>query len=785
MMGRKTQAALKVAAILILVIWVWAPAQAGQKEIRTVTLMPEFPEQLEIRDWAEVAKIYDDLIFDFSAEGPYLPLIRWDRSQPNVAVDSFFLPSYVGDLRQNIGSQEAITTLGAIVGASLVGINKSDQGGQNWVFTQKQFFNHGTGQERVLNYTQVFQSTPSLSWYEVFPAMLFFMLVDQYPEVATVKTELSDGSGLISLEEIMYSSALYYLQRLDDWKWENLNQEPDTLGAIAWLFYMAYQKFGDVQFLTAALGCLEELMSLERNPFYEVLLPYGTFLAGRVSAEQNTHFDYEKLVEWCFGTSAVRKGWGVITETWGDYEVHGLQGSLTDDGGYVFAMNTFQMGAALAPLARYDSRYAQAIGKWLLNLANNARLFYPEYLPLDQQSSSEWVEESKNVVAYEGLRKESLGKTPYATGDAVASGWAWTDFALYGASHVGFLGALVEKTDQIGILKIDLLATDYFSPPAYPSYLLYNPFPDQRDVSIELGNAKVNVYDGVSKRFLLLEEQGISSLPIPGTTPCVVVLLPADGEIEYLENRMLVDGVVVDYQVSNLVIAEPKSWQPVSGKASLLLDLVLAPRFVPKDVRARINGEPVVLAETAFGWEFDTSRYTNGEYELSVEITSEDGLVLRDWVMLVVHHGILGGAEAEDLANWIPCPGAPAEVEIRGKMITFENKRPDLEWVGVISPVLSVDLEREPVFTIDGVRANGPWFIEFYVQESDTNYRIKLPGDGAGPMQWSMQDVLGKKAGTRTFQIVLGIEQGDQHLSFFRDSMDLFYRLDDGGGRKQ
>ena len=55
----------------------------------------------------------------------------------------------------------------------------------------------------------------------------------------------------------------------------------------------------------------------------------------------------------------------------------GLVGSTTDGEGYAFAMNTFQWAGALTPVARYDTRYAHDIGKWMLNLANAARLFYP------------------------------------------------------------------------------------------------------------------------------------------------------------------------------------------------------------------------------------------------------------------------------------------------------------------------------------------------------------------------------------------------------------------------
>ena len=92
-------------------------------------------------------------------------------------------------------------------------------------------------------------------------------------------------------------------------------------------------------------------------------------------------------------------------------DVQGLVGSTTDGGGYAFAMNTFEWAGALVPLARYDTRYAHDIGKWTLNLANAARLFYPNAFDTAHQSSPEWAaaHDSKSVIAYEGIRKWKRG----------------------------------------------------------------------------------------------------------------------------------------------------------------------------------------------------------------------------------------------------------------------------------------------------------------------------------------------------------------------------------------
>ena len=97
----------------------------------------------------------------------------------------------------------------------------------------------------------------------------------------------------------------------------------------------------------------------------------------------------------CFdprGRPQARPGWGVISDRWQGQDAHGLVGSTTDGEGYAFAMNTFQWAGALVPLARYDTRYAHDIGKWMLNLANASRLFYPNAHDAEHQSSYAWAQ---------------------------------------------------------------------------------------------------------------------------------------------------------------------------------------------------------------------------------------------------------------------------------------------------------------------------------------------------------------------------------------------------------
>ena len=58
---------------------------------------------------------------------------------------------------------------------------------------------------------------------------------------------------------------------------------------------------------------------------------------------------------------------------------------------------------------------------------------------------------------------------------------------------MGYLAVLVAPTDQPHIFQWDLLATDFFHAPAWPTFLYYNPEPYVRAVKMDVGPAAVDV----------------------------------------------------------------------------------------------------------------------------------------------------------------------------------------------------------------------------------------------------------------------------------------------------
>ncbi|MGA2916291.1 MAG: hypothetical protein ABSE89_09730 [Sedimentisphaerales bacterium] len=727
---------LVIIVVMLAVAVYTGVAIAAQINIPRVELMPNMPVPYLMRDWKQVARDYDEYVFSFtrttSSEDLWwqtYPIVWWDTQWKNYSWNTFGMPSYIGHPSMHSGgSHEAINCLGAVLGGALAGIDKSNQfvaateQYYNFALMEQQYYNLTNGEDMVLNYTST-QSGQTF-WYEVFPPLLFCQLLAKYPGTGSMETLM------YSMADRMYDAEVAMGGSISPWAVPNFThtafnfdtmapydngqwKEPDAAAGYAWLEYMAYVKWGASQHLNGAKWGIEYLQERSLSPLYEVLLPYGAYTAARMNAEVGTSYNLNKILNWCFDPSTAsdaRYGWGVIADVaWGGYDCDGLVGSVTDTGGYggtggyAFAMNTFQWPAALAPIPRYNQDYARAIGKWILNAANAARLFYASGLDANHQSDNGWasIYDPCSCIAYEGLRKQvttiyekavsdysnpygtvyagdytytfgndnvyemlrevtvgSVDKLehvwqfnvtpgsshsfklkghyhdygdidsgfvfyyatsfagpyttmftvtnisddvsysyplpsglsgtlyimakdtnpttsgtsndilhinimyiltylpavrPYATGDGfgngIDSGLA-TNFALYGASHVGMLGAIVETTNVEKILQLDLLATDYYHAQAYPTYLYYNPYSTSQSVQIDVGTCPVDLYDTVSQTFLKTGVSGVTNFDIGADSAVVIVLAPTGGQVTINGNKKLINNVVVDYKTN-------------------------------------------------------------------------------------------------------------------------------------------------------------------------------------------------------------------------------------------
>lgn len=172
----------KVLLQIYLLAGLAAFSQPGQLSISRIEQMPDLPAPLEIRDWKAVATTYDNFVFDLTKTGQYLPLSRLgNQGQFNYSDNiPLFLDTYVG-ASAHLNQAEAINIIPAIVGASLVGVDKSSQNGENWVMKSRDFFNLKNGQSVYLN--NYITTSGGDWWYDLMPNIYFYQLRSLYPGV--------------------------------------------------------------------------------------------------------------------------------------------------------------------------------------------------------------------------------------------------------------------------------------------------------------------------------------------------------------------------------------------------------------------------------------------------------------------------------------------------------------------------------------------------------------------------------------------------------------------------
>ncbi|WP_069660953.1 hypothetical protein [Arcticibacter eurypsychrophilus] len=563
--------------IISLFISFFSFAQVQQIRVSRVDSMANKPQPLQIIDWKDMALNFDRTIYDFNATGKYWPMVWMDSTGKNFGQPIMGMYTAVGDVRQgklhNKGMfHEALANMGSVLGATLVGLDKSKQNGLNYVGMLKNYFNKDTGWDIMMNNT-----APEVAllgggygrdwWYDVYPNLLFYAIYDQYPHEPDFDfIGKSIAEKFFKADSILngnYNYSYFDYGQMKPFRTQ-ICAQPDAAAGHAYVLYAAHKKYGDLRYLKGAISAMKALESQQINPTYELLMPFGAYMAARMNAEQGTNFDVQKMLNWTFdGTAVCREGWGFLVGNWNGIDISGTVGSTVDHGGYAFLMNTFDAAWPLVPLVRYQQGYAHAIGKWMLNAVNASRLFYPQYMPKDHQTIPEHASVTKGVIAYEGFAKSSTFdslyqslKAPVAQGD----GPKWvpgqnpevSQFSVYGSAHAGIFGSMVKNTEVNGILRLDLLATDFYRQEAYPTFLYYNPYRTAKSIFFKIPAGKVkkgrtDIYDLVSQKFIVRNLASGSKVKIPALESVVLVCVPTGAVKIVQDNKLLFGGVVVDY----------------------------------------------------------------------------------------------------------------------------------------------------------------------------------------------------------------------------------------------
>jgi len=549
----------------------WEPV--AQISLPRIDQMSELPQPLKIIDWKKKAIRFDSLVFNFKNNALYGSFIWLDSARRNFDQVTFGLYTVIGDARQgpknNNGEfHEALTSLNSLLSAGLMKIDKTRQNGFNYVKMAQNYFNRDNHWNIVMNNTN--SSVAMLGggygrdwWYDVYPNVLYYGVSALFPDVENTKfIQHSIAEQFFKADSVLngnYDYSYFDYSRMKGMR-NNIPWQQDAAGGHAWVLYSAYWKFGDKRYLQGAESAIQALVNQKESRFYEVLLPFGAYTAARLNAEQGTDYDVTRLLNNIFDgcqSKDGRYGWGIIAEKWGDYDVYGLQGSITDGGGYAFFMNSVAITWPLVSMVKYEPKYARAIGKYMLNVVNASRLFYPDQIDKKNQWLPELKDLTSGIIGYEGLRKADdlnnptlKGISPVAIGDGpkwVAGQPKESMFSLYSTSIAGVFGAIVNNTGVEGILALDCNATDFYAENKFPVYLYYNPYEETKTVTY-LSDNNIDLFDIISKKYMAKGERGNVSISLPAREAALIVILPAGTLLKKEGSKIMARDVVIAFR---------------------------------------------------------------------------------------------------------------------------------------------------------------------------------------------------------------------------------------------
>lgn len=613
-----------------------------QKELnRIARYESEIPKNYSLYDYKTTALKLDQLMFDQTAEGTYLPLVWEDKTY-----QSFGIPAYVGDQRMHKdGAQEAVTAIAAVLSATQLGIDKSNQEGKNYVSMLSAFYSEK--EKIVLNNPSGNSETTSM-WYLIYPAILFTQVSILYPNETEIRDQALacidswDQAYQIMKESGSFDYTGFNFSTMKPYK-NDIWTEPDCAAGIALLLYYGYELTGKEEYQKAAIDATAYLNTYFGSPLYEALLYFAPYLAAMFNASYGTNIEVEDILNDILnGNSIPRGGWGSIVGDWGDYSMNGLMGSTSDGGGYAFAMNTFTAAYAISPLVKYDARYASTLGKWYLNLVSNSRYFFADQTNKENQSTFLYEKAQafnqvvESIVPYEGIRKSSNSKTPWFGGDPTVYGWAETDFSLYSAAHVGLLASIIEPTNVEAILRINLTTADLFHR-EYKTYLMYNPHNTEQAVTYTVASeGTVDLYDNVTKQYLAKEVTGEVELTINAQDSVVIVEIPSGETVTKDNNAYKVNDEVIGSDYMTVSITNLDNLSKVTKKFTIQAECISTVKDdTVKEVKVTINDEERIV-KSLDDLKFSVDDLGVGSKNFIIEVTMNSGLTDKTEIRLIL-----------------------------------------------------------------------------------------------------------------------------------------------------
>ncbi len=629
--------------------------QKTPKNIRKVDGFAEVIDTFAYFDYLEKALLLDDVVFNFAnnplavrpsylIEDPesWQPIGFWidqprqpDTYEPLISGylrRSFGLPTYLGDNRVLSSGTEAMTNLAIVLGSTYAGIDKSAQafGDATYDFVEMMFSFYDTGSKLVHNGGVQGQSF----WYDIFPQILFARLYAHYPETEYMREMVLNGAD-------EWLEALPYFVSGEDVDYEfvgyNVTLEAPTIvgdhieppnGGLAFLFYSAYMITEDEKYLDGAMEALDYFQDYQKNPNYEAMTDYAPYVAAILNQRFGTNYDVGKFLDFLFESdSTFRPGWTIMSGNFGSNNVSGLVGQ---EGDYAFAMNTFHLASLLAPLVKYDPRYADAIGEYLLNVVNNASVFFPQENDLLHQTMPVFLGFDRyGSICYEGFRANHGGLQGVAMGDATTMFEQPSDLSLYSAAFIGMLGGMVSQTNIPGILRYDLNLTDDFGFNQFRHYLLYNPYATAKAIRFIGSDTAYDLFDLATNTLIAKNVSGTVNVELAAGSASVLVLLPANSSYNVVDDMILANDILINRIKPAVNISLPSRVE-LTEASVIAIDTIAPKKDQVVQMQIYFNEILAYSGPPLAEFSYDKSLLPDTDYELKIIITTQNGL--QDYV---------------------------------------------------------------------------------------------------------------------------------------------------------
>jgi hypothetical protein len=554
---------------------VCAGDQPGQVDIPTTEKMSQVPSPLDVRDWRQIAQKYYEQVLNPNAQGQYFSIVKIDPARPGFQIKTYLGSSF---------KDEGFTCLSAVIGSKLVGLDPRNLDGVDYVTLTDAWYDpkHGVYRHNIGDTSPVLDA----DIYGYWDAILGMILAAQYPD--NKKLAAHARTSVEAFRIIAHGMGAPAAPHYDELGWDFQKNMPggrsepmNRLGhapSVAWALLVGNQlNGGDPDLLACARATMQWYSSHPGR--YEISHVMGPLVAARInSMGGDDQIDLGKVLNAWFGDGDIEHHpWGITSDTNLDgITCDGLDGAKRPNNGfYAFSMGSLQGPAWLVPVVRYAPRYARAIARYALNAANSIRLL--EGYDLDANHQDHFVWKAKwdpdNLFFYEGLASSDPTSEakykPYARGDPVIFGWGtgqdkldpktyqeerqkWfgntaDNIALYMGNHVGFLGGISSLTKIPGIISWDCVTTDWFHPPAYPTQLVYNPYSQDKVLTLDLGASPIDLYDACQGSWIGQGLHGKFSLLLKADSAYVLVRVPTGLKISSRNGHLYAADIVVDW----------------------------------------------------------------------------------------------------------------------------------------------------------------------------------------------------------------------------------------------